>query len=91
MVGELSWTTDESLVDEPHVIAFVFVYSEYRRRGIATELLRRAREVDPLIVHSDVRSWAGDAWARSTGDELPPLWVDLSEAQRSELWGSAQW
>jgi hypothetical protein len=44
----------------------------YRRRGIATELLRIAN-THMRINHSGYRSPEGNIWAESTGDYLPPL------------------
>ncbi len=54
-------------------ISEIEVNPSYRRQGIATELLKRAREVNPNVRHSDCRTELGDLWARSTGDELPNL------------------
>lgn len=52
-------------------IATVRVESDYRRRGIATALLQIANTYIP-ITHSADRNDAGQLWAESTGDELPP-------------------
>jgi ribosomal protein S18 acetylase RimI-like enzyme len=43
----------------------------HQRKGIATALLAEARKYG-TVVHSEVRTDDGEAWARSTGDELPP-------------------
>lgn len=58
-VGHLTWDHD--------TISDVFVRSDYRRRGVATELLRRAREVSPGLHHNvpDEQTDAGQAWAKA--------------------------
>lgn len=76
-IGEITWYVPNPVIDDlvsvlPYEITYVFIYSTHRRRGIATELLRRAREIEPRIVHSPVRSYSGNEWAKSTGDPLPP-------------------
>jgi len=61
-VGEIgTWGTDDYI---PGI--------NYQRRGIATALLRLANTYTP-IKHSAFRTGAGDKWAHSTGDPLPPL------------------
>lgn len=70
VVGTLDWDPESGeignvQVDEPH-----------RREKVATALLKAAkghvREHDLApIKHNIVRTDAGEAWARSTGDELP--------------------
>ena len=54
----------------------VKVLPEHRRRGVATALLGEARRVasEREILppaHSERRSDAGDAWAKSLGEDLP--------------------
>ena len=54
----------------------IFVAPEHRRKGIATALLgesrRIAKEKDILPpAHSERRSEAGDAWAKSLKEPLP--------------------
>ena len=51
-------------------ITSVYVESANRRRGVATALLKLAREREP-IRHSNDRSDKGEAWARSLGERLP--------------------
>lgn len=45
----------------------VMVWPKYQRRGLATELLRRAQEIDPKVHHSDVLSDEGKAWSQAVG------------------------
>jgi 8-oxo-dGTP pyrophosphatase MutT (NUDIX family)/GNAT superfamily N-acetyltransferase len=58
-------------------ITGIDVAPQYRRQGLGTELLDQARQVAATtrgVVaprHSDNRTDAGEAWARSTGDRLP--------------------
>lgn len=79
-VGELCWYIpgiyDDDVAMQPYEITYVFVYSSHRRQGIATEMLRQARLIEPRIVHSPVRSWSGNEWAKSTGDPLPKSFLD---------------
>jgi ribosomal protein S18 acetylase RimI-like enzyme len=57
----------------------VHVDSNLRRKGIATKMWQFAQSLsqqDPTIApirHSDVRTKAGDSWARKVGGDLPPL------------------
>jgi len=50
---------------------------EHQRRGLATEMLDQARQISATTrgvkppKHSNQRTDAGEAWARSTGDRLP--------------------
>jgi ribosomal protein S18 acetylase RimI-like enzyme len=62
MAGYLTWgeTTGE--------IGNVNVSEEHQRRGIATELLRRAREQRPDLQHSDRLSNKAQAWLRGIGE-----------------------
>ena len=68
-VGVLWWAGGE-VVD-------VEVHPAWRRRGIATAMLRQARALD-VLAHSNCRTPAGDVWARSlgaapAGDILDPI------------------
>jgi GNAT superfamily N-acetyltransferase len=70
VVGTLDWDPESGeignvAVDEPH-----------RREKVATALLKaakgHAREHGlPPIEHNVIRTDAGEAWAKSTGDNLP--------------------
>lgn len=69
-VGSLTWSADNGEIGD------VVVDAAHRRRGLATRLLRaakdHAREHDlPALQHNVVRTDAGEAWAKSTGDQLP--------------------
>lgn len=69
-VGHITWTTSET-GKRPPTIEGVWVRDDHQRRGIATELLRRAREITPGIQHSDVLSPEGEAWSQKVGRWLP--------------------
>ncbi len=60
LVGELTWTKDTG------EIAWVAVYDdEYKRRGIATWMFARAKEIEPRLHHSTELSESGKAWSRT--------------------------
>lgn len=64
-IGQISWLTTvnpNAPVSEGHITR-AMVHSDYQRRGVATELLRRAREVDPRVHHSQWQTSQGQAWA----------------------------
>jgi ribosomal protein S18 acetylase RimI-like enzyme len=65
-VATFQWFDDTGEIDK------VRVEPKYRRKGIATGLLRIANTYMP-IKHSAYRSPEGNIWAESTGDYLPPL------------------
>jgi len=76
-VGYMDWNQHGKLweiaVKEPH-----------QRKGLATGMWNHAQNVAdaasnkgvnkriPSVRHSQYRTAAGDAWAKSTGDEVPP-------------------
>lgn len=56
---------------------YIKVPAEYRRQGIATKLWEHAQEHArslnlPALTHSEYRTDAGDSWAKSLGEKLPP-------------------
>jgi 8-oxo-dGTP diphosphatase len=62
-IGHISWT-DWHDGEEPEVDNLV-VANRFRHQGIATELWRRAREVEPRLRHSGEMTDAGRSWART--------------------------
>jgi len=60
-IGSITWFDDDG------EIGGVDVREPYRRRGLATELLRRAREINPSVRHSEMRTHDGDAWVAAVG------------------------
>jgi GNAT superfamily N-acetyltransferase len=69
LLGRIVWTTGYTEA-EPEVID-IFVHQDYRRRGIATALWHEAHVYDPKLVHSEMRTIDGQAWALSLGEPLP--------------------
>jgi GNAT superfamily N-acetyltransferase len=65
-VGHLTWTTSKEN-KRPPTIEGVWVRDDHQRKGVATELLRRAREITPGLKHSDELSQEGSAWAEKVG------------------------
>lgn len=74
----------------PSMIAEISVRPSHRRQGIATNLLRLAKRRFPDLRHSPDRTEMGDAWAQSTGDELPDpegkLWPPTPEELDNDEW-----
>jgi GNAT superfamily N-acetyltransferase len=68
--GSLRWDAEG--------IRGVDVTKEYRRLGLAAEMLKRAQQLAgesediPEPKHSEIRTPSGDKWARAVGGELPP-------------------
>lgn len=56
-IGELSWFGEDGMIRD------VDVSRDHRRKGIASELLQRAREIQPSVHHSDALTPEGKAWA----------------------------
>lgn len=65
-IGELSWYGSGQRYPE---IQNVMVKPSHRRQGLATEMLRRAREIDPNLSHSTDLSDEGRAWRDAVGSK----------------------
>lgn len=69
VVGALSWSRpaeEGGRTNVPHGrIINARVESEHQRKGVATEMLRRAREIDPLVHHSASLTDMGSAWSKA--------------------------
>ena len=68
LIGHLRWDSEHGEISD------VEVDTEHQRKGVASGLLNYARRVSqeqgfPEPVHSNLRTHAGDAWARSVGGE----------------------
>jgi GNAT superfamily N-acetyltransferase len=61
VVGWLDWM-DARTGARPSTITHVEVAPTFRRLGIASAMLRRARDIDPDLRHSDSRTADGQAW-----------------------------
>lgn len=85
--GELSWFGEDGMIRD------VSVHDALRRRGVASELLRRARQIQPEVHHSDALTPDGAGWAGRTSarERLAvkrsdhPLAPDLPEEQHDAL------
>lgn len=75
--GYLNWN------DHDRFISDVGVQPEHQRKGIATEMLRRAREITPDLRHSTQLSADGEEWARKVGSSEP---IVAYHATRSKHW-----
>lgn len=72
-IGYLSWE-----MRGDHSVVGVEVDEAYRRQGIATEMWRRAREVDPSIAHSRNETSDGRGWRQSLGARHTQPWRDTT-------------
>ena len=63
VVGKMDWSVKQ--------IRNIDVEPEHRRQGIATALWEKGQSIRPTPKHSDQRTDAGDAWARTVGGRLP--------------------
>ena len=76
VMGQMTWWGQDKPV--PGEIDKIDVEERFRRQGVATQMLEEARRVSgvdgnvPYPVHSTTRTAEGEAWAKSTGDKLPP-------------------
>lgn len=85
--GELSWFGEDGMIRD------VKVPDALRRRGIASELLSRARQIQPSVHHSDALTSDGAGWARKVSmleyfavkRSDHPLAPDLPEEQADAL------
>jgi predicted N-acetyltransferase YhbS len=55
------------------------VQPEYRRKGVATGMWTHAKR-NANIQHASTRTLAGDAWAKTTGDYVPPRHPHASDS-----------
>lgn len=68
----------------------IYVHEDHRRKGLATELLRRAREINPDVHHSELLSKDGKAWSDKAAS-LQTTAVDTSGViRRCPFCGSGQ-
>jgi 8-oxo-dGTP pyrophosphatase MutT (NUDIX family)/GNAT superfamily N-acetyltransferase len=71
-VGHMDWYPAGHRSGRDHEISMIEVYPEHQRRGVASQLLDRARQIDPKVKHSnnftdDGRAWAEKKAVRSEG------------------------
>jgi GNAT superfamily N-acetyltransferase len=78
---------DEGIIGQLHLgfvrqngrrkVRNIFVKKEHQRKGIATAMWNYAEANGFKPQHSDDRTDAGEAWARSLGKRLPPRYDGL--------------
>lgn len=73
-LGVLTWNDS--------TISKVQVAEKWQHKGMATQMYNKAKEFTPDLKHSDNRTDAGDAWAKSTGDPVPERVQDHPEWYR---------
>lgn len=66
-VGMIQWGTEGHFLEDE--ITGVAVHKDHQRRGVARQLLQRAKHLRPNLEHSESRSDEGEAWARSVDPE----------------------
>jgi 8-oxo-dGTP pyrophosphatase MutT (NUDIX family) len=76
----LAWSGDTGEIHD------VWVPESQHRRGIATELYRRAKEITPHLKHSDTRTPAGKAWSQTVANSDGDRYVTCDQGH--EHWGS---
>jgi len=81
-VGFLFWNKETKVIEN------VEIKREHRGNKLAKSAWDAAKEIEPELKHAEYRTPAGDKFAHSTGDVVPPLkpigdWTqkDLDEAQ----------
>ena len=87
-IGAMSWL-DFGPVHDIHV------RQEHRRKGVATGMWNHAIKIAEsahgkgvnkrisMVEHSIFRTPEGDAWAKSTGDSVPPnTWTPMEDSER---------
>jgi GNAT superfamily N-acetyltransferase len=72
VVGRFSWHGKTGAIN------MVEVHPRYRGLKVATHMLELAKKQSSIMgvpepTHSDLRTAGGDAWAKSTGMDVPPI------------------
>lgn len=91
-IARLYWN-HENHPEIPGEISLVQVHPDYRRRGIASEMVRRVREdIDPNIKFSPVVSPDGKAWSEANGYKPPKgeFWQEVDPRDDKAEWRTAQ-
>lgn len=77
-VGQMTWGDEAGGYEDSDALRHIDVAEEHQRKGVATSMWRFAQQMGqksgrvPAPSHSTERTPEGDAWARSTGDYVPP-------------------
>jgi GNAT superfamily N-acetyltransferase len=86
-VARLYWKTDKH--PRPGEISLVQVHPDYRRRGIASDMVNTVREeIDPNIQFSSSVSPDGKAWSKANGYKPPKgeSWQNLKPRNDASEW-----
>ena len=86
-VGYLRWR-DRLPKKEAGMIMDIKVELDFQNQGIATAMYEAAKGTGHAIRHSDSRTLAGEAWARSTGDPVPLLRERVTGYRAGQMIGS---
>jgi GNAT superfamily N-acetyltransferase len=79
MVGHLIWMTRPERHWSVGEVVSIEVEPEYRRRGIATAMLARARQDDPTVHHGPVQTEDGAAWSQKAAGLASQGFLEYSE------------
>lgn len=71
-VGQMTWNHETGELNQ------IQVHPKYQRTGLATAMWKKAHDLSKehgvvAPVHSGIRTESGTAWAKSTGDPVPPV------------------
>ena len=66
--GRIDW--DNETADSPPTISGIDVYHSYQRHGLGSELLRRARDIEPKLHHDSTLTEDGAALVKNFGDQV---------------------
>jgi ribosomal protein S18 acetylase RimI-like enzyme len=88
-IARMYWATKDH--PQPGQINLVQVHPEYRRRGIATDMVNTVRdEIDPGIKFSPDVSPDGKAWSKANGYKPSDGWNNLKPRDDKSEWRTAQ-
>ncbi len=84
-VGALTWFADDGMIRD------VNVHAEHQRRGLATELLHRARGIQPEVHHSESLTPDGKAWAQRSAIKVIAEYTPVEHVRVDKLWPHREW
>jgi hypothetical protein len=78
IAGYLNWNIDTKVIEN------IEVKPEHRGQRLAQAAWAAAKEIEPELKHAQYRTPAGDRFAHSTGDYVPPL-IPMGDWTQQEL------
>jgi hypothetical protein len=78
IVGFLNWNVDNKVIEN------IEIKPEHRGKRLAQAAWAAAKEIEPELRHAQYRTPAGDRFAHSTGDYVPPL-IPMGNWTQEEL------